>query len=177
MAVMAALRCLQSRSRLEQRIEARLIVLRPAAAEAGNRHVDQTRIQSGEGLVVEAHLAHPAGPEILDQDVGPFGETVNDFPSFGRFKIHRYPALALVPAQKGEREMTDRVTVHTLDFDYVGPHLRKNHRAVGTRDIAGKVEHQNSGERPCPARSAWRLAAIGRVIRCLKRSLKARGAA
>src|SRR5208337_4204668 len=117
MPVMAALRRHRARARLQQGIEAGLVVLGSAISEAVERHIDDAGVARRQAFVVEAELAHPPRPEILDHDVGPVGEPVNDFAAFRGRKIEGDTALALVPAEEAETEMAKRIALEAFDLD------------------------------------------------------------
>ena len=104
-------------------------------------------LRAASAFVVEAELAHPARPQILDHDVGLVREPVNDFAAFRGRKIDGDAALALVPAEKAETEMAKRIALEAFDLDNFGAELREYHRAVRTRDVAGEVEHGDAIER------------------------------
>ena len=164
MPVMAALRRHHARARLQQRIEAGLIVLGAAISERVDRHIDDARVARGQRLVVEAELAHPAWPQILDHDVGLVGEPVDDFAAFCAREIQGDAALALVPAEKAETEMAKRIALEAFYFDNFGAELREDHRAVRTRDVAGEVEHGDAIERRFFSDVQHRFSAMNRAL-------------
>ena len=88
MAVVTALRRHHARARLQQRIEAGLIVIGSAISERVDRHIDDARVARRQAFIVEAELAHPAGAQILDHDVGLVDEPVNDFAAAVGRKIY-----------------------------------------------------------------------------------------
>src|ERR1700683_4345784 len=147
MPVVAALRRHHARTRLQQRIGARLIVLGPAISERIDRHIDDARVARRQTFVIEAKFAHPARPQILDHDVRLVGEAVNYFAAFRARKIERDAALSLVPAEKAETEMAKRIALEAFDLDYFGAELREDHRPVRTRDVTGEVKHGDAVER------------------------------
>src|SRR6266478_127574 len=120
----------QARTRLQERIETGLVVLGAAIAEAVDRHIDETRIDRREGLVVQPEAAHPARPEILDHDIGAAHQAMDYLAPLGRGKVERERALALVPSKKAETEVAERVALEAFDLDHVGAHLAEDHRAV-----------------------------------------------
>src|SRR6202167_6396317 len=126
MPVVAALRGHHSRTRLQQRIEARLIVLGPAISERVDRHIDDARVARRQTFIIEAKFAHPARPQVLDHDVRLVGEAVNDFAAFRAREIERDAALALVPAEKTETEMAKRIALEAFDFNNFGAMLRED---------------------------------------------------
>ena len=162
---MTALRRHHARTRLQQRIEAGLIVIGSAISERVDRHIDDARVARRQALIVEAELAHPAGAQILDHDVGLVDEPVDDFAARGRSRDLRKAALALVPAEKAEAEMTKRIALEALDLDNFGAELREYHRAVRSRDVAGEVEHRDAVERR-PFGGA-RVVFVGNIARWL----------
>src|SRR5271157_6267011 len=147
MPVMAALRRHRARTRLQKRIEAGLVVLGSAISEPVDRHIDNARVARRQAFVIEAELAHPARPQILDHDVGLVRESMDDFAAFPRRKIDGDTALALVPAEEAETEIAKRIALEAFDLDDLGAELREYHRAVRTRDVAGEVEHGDSIQR------------------------------
>src|SRR3984957_19725933 len=147
MPVVAALRRHHARARLQQRIEAGLIVFGAAIAERVDRHIDDARGWRPEAFVIEAELAHPARAQVFDHDVGFVCESVDDFAALIGRKIQREAAFALVPSEEAEAEVAKRVALEAFDLDNFGAELREDHRAVRTGDVAGKVEYRDPIER------------------------------
>src|SRR5579864_1757692 len=107
----------QARTRLQQWIEAGLVVLGAATADAVDRHIDEARIDRRQRLVVQSEAAHPARPEIFDQDVGAAHQAVDYLASLGRGEVQREGALALVPSEKAETEVAERVALEAFELD------------------------------------------------------------
>ncbi len=147
MPVVAALRRHHARPRLQQRIEAGLIVFGAAISERVDRHIDDARIARREAFVIEPELAHPARAQVLDHDVGLVRESVDDFAAVIGSKIQGDTALALVPSEEAEAEMAKRIALETFDLDNFGAELREDHRPVRTGDVAGEIEYRDPLER------------------------------
>jgi len=86
-----------------------------AVAEAVDRHIDEARIDRRERLVVQAETAHPARAQIFDHDIRAAHQAVDHLAPLGRSKVERKRALALVPAEKTEAEVAERVALEAFD--------------------------------------------------------------
>src|ERR1700722_15282399 len=146
MMMRAALRRHHARARLQQRIEARLMVIGAAVAERVDRHVDEAGIRFRERVVIEAEALHATRAEIFHDQVGLFREAVDDVEALTIVEVDRKAALALVPSEKTQTETAKGVAIQIFDFDYLGAELRENHRTVRSRNVAGEIEHRDSIE-------------------------------
>ena len=67
-------------------------------AVAGNRAVDDPRIDCRKGFVVEAQALHHAGTEVLRDHVGPGGEVQRELAAFRIFHVEHDALLARIEA-------------------------------------------------------------------------------
>ena len=78
-----------------------MIVGRPAPhfaalTEAGDRAIDQLRIDPAEIRPADLQLIDGAGTLVLHHDVGDLRQPVDDLPAFGRFQVHGDGAFAAI---------------------------------------------------------------------------------
>src|SRR5262249_53669348 len=81
---------------LGDKVVARALGVGPVLAEAGDRTVDQPRVQRVEALPVEAVLLQSADLEVLDQDVGLRRQAADDRRAFRTCKINGYGAFVAI---------------------------------------------------------------------------------
>src|SRR5262249_22208804 len=81
---------------LRDLIVAGTVSIRTALAEAGDRAVHQTRIDFGQGLVVDAEPLLDVGPEVLDDDVGARGDLFDDLDPARVLEVERHRPLVPV---------------------------------------------------------------------------------
>src|SRR5712692_3134193 len=81
---------------LGNEIESAFAALRAGLPVAGDRRVDETRVQRRQRLVVEAERRHHAGPIVLDYDVTRACKRCEDLPAFGRLEVEDHAAFPAV---------------------------------------------------------------------------------
>src|SRR5205085_1831888 len=74
-------------------------------------------------------------------------QAVDHLAPLGRSKVERKRALALVPAEKAEAEVAERVALEAFDLDHVGAHLAQDHWSVRAGDVAAEIQYQQAIER------------------------------
>src|ERR1043166_5371753 len=67
-------------------------------SEAGDRAIDEARVDRGERGMVQPVFGEAADLEILDQHVGIAGERAHLLPTLGAFQVDRERGLAAVAA-------------------------------------------------------------------------------
>src|SRR5207249_11833137 len=142
--------------------------LRARLAEPGDRAVDEPWVQAREGAVPEAELVHRPGPEVLEEHVALAHQRAEDLPTLGRLEVQRHALLVPVDGHEvgrltaDERWPTAGVVALTrlLDLDHLGAHVAERHRAEGTGENPGEVEHANSGQRSTGFRHEFVLSSL-----------------
>ena len=135
----------------------------PRLAEAGDRTVDEARVERRKGGVVEAVLGEAAHFVVLDEDIGACGEPLDHRLPFGRGDVEGDRALppvgrhvvggigGLGPARVAEEGGTpgSRVIARTrpLDLDHVGAEIGQQLARPGAREDAAEVEHFEADQR------------------------------
>jgi hypothetical protein len=132
---------------LEERIEARRSRQGAGVAEGSDGEVDQAQVDRRERLVIEAQPLCRTGTEVLDDDVGPANEVVDDGLALWTASIDTEPALASVPSEKADAEAAEGIAVRRLDLDHISAKVGERHWTVGTGDEAGELQHAQSRER------------------------------
>src|SRR5262249_54834866 len=126
-----------------------------ALAEARDRAVDEPWVLLPERLEAEAQSLHGARPEILQHDVGPGDEPVENGLALRRLQVQREALLAAVHRHEvrglaaRERWPAARVVALAglLDLEDLGAHVAQRHRAEWPREHAGEVDDADAGER------------------------------
>src|SRR5215467_14415242 len=128
----------------------RTIAIRPVLAEAGERAVDEPRIQLVQGLVVGAQALHHAGPEALHEHVGRCGELLEHRLPLGGFHVEGHRALVAVDegVDRAADPLVARVAVllGRLDLENLGAHVGQHHRRQLGRRHARQLENPDSVE-------------------------------
>src|SRR5437773_3458659 len=121
-------------------VVARPLGVRAGLAEAGDRAVDDPRIDLRQRLVVDAEPLLHVRPEVLDDDVGARRQLLDDLDAARMLEVERHRALVPVQVEEVEAER-GRVALELLarfDLDYVRPSVRE--LADGGRARAGARE-------------------------------------
>ena len=116
------------------------IAIGAALAEARDAGVDDPRVDRAERLVVDAEAVLDVGPEVLDDDVGPGGELLEDLDAARVLEVERHRALVAVQVLEVELVAGEVVLLLRLDLDDVGAHLGELAHAGGTGSRAGEVD-------------------------------------
>ena len=131
-------------------------------AEAGDRAIDQARVERLQARIVEPVFGEAAGLEILDHDIGLGGHAPDDLAPLGTLEIERERALAAIAGmevggvepfavlarQKG-RAPSARIVAGAgaLDLDDVGSQIGQRLAGPGPGQDAGQFQHFQPGER------------------------------
>src|SRR5437867_4436450 len=123
-------------------------------AEAGDRAVDEPRIDGAQGLVRHAEPARHARAIVLHEDVGGLHEPADDLHALRALEIHRDAALVAVHGQEGSAVavLAGGAAAHVLaagrlHLDDVGAHVGEVHRAERRRHRLRHVDHADAFER------------------------------
>ena len=85
---------------LGNHVEGGFVAIRAGLAIAGDRGVDQARVQCLGIVIPQAQPVHDAGPVVLDQDVAASDQVAQDLLAFLGFQIDRDAALVAVDAHE-----------------------------------------------------------------------------
>ena len=131
-------------------------------AEAGDRAIDEARIDLAEAGVVEAVFRQTASLEVLDHDIGALGEAAHDVAPLGTLEIHRQRLLAAVAGMEiggvepfaifaGEERRPPAARVvagaGALDLDDLGAEIGQRLARPGPGEDAREFKNFQSGER------------------------------
>ena len=106
--------------------------------------------------IIQTEPRQRAGTKILHHDVGPLDQAVEDLAPFLVLEVERDALLVAVDAQEvGAFALEKRrppgtgivAPARLFDLDDPRAHVAKQHGAVGPREHAGQVEHENAIER------------------------------
>ncbi len=119
-----------------------------ALSEAGDRAVDEPRVQLAERSVAEAEALHGAGTEVLDHHVGLGEETAENGLPVRRLHVEGQALLVAVDRHEIRRlapregRPAARVVAlaRLLDFDDLCPHVAERHGAEGPGEDAGEID-------------------------------------
>jgi hypothetical protein len=134
---------------LRDDVEAAFLPVGAGLAEAGNRRIDDARVDFLDRLVVDAELFGDARPEILDDDVGRGGELHEYFLALRLLHVERDALLVAIEHRKAIALVVDlgleaaRAVAFGKSFDlgHVGAHVREHQRAVRSGHDGGEIEH------------------------------------
>jgi hypothetical protein len=143
----------QPRDRLHHQVVAG-VVGACAGAETADRRVHDLGVAGGDGVVVQREALEPAGPEVLDHDVGPGGEALGHVEVRGLLQVQRDRPLVPVDAQVVRRDVVAHgrhpragvVAGRALDLDHLGAEVGEQHRRVRARQDPGEVRDEQSAE-------------------------------
>src|SRR5581483_10074500 len=153
----------ESAQRLRDGIVAGPVRIRPGLSEAGDRAVDQSRMQLAQRVVVELVAREIADLVVLHQHVALRGQGAHQLLPFGIGEIDGDRLLAAVAA--GEvRRLGGVVAARVLDerrapaagivaaagalhLDYFGAEVGEDLRCEGPREHAGEIENPDAGQR------------------------------
>ena len=150
------MRHLVAGGRMDHRRIGRQFRRRPGLAVAGDRAVDQFRIERVQRSVIELQPPHHAGTKILDQHVGVRDQPANGFDPLRRFQIEHQAVLADIELAEGgaaiiahRRAGPHRLAFGGFDLDDFGAHIGEHARAVRAGDRGRKIDNAQAGKAPC----------------------------
>jgi hypothetical protein len=128
-------------------IEAWTFVIGAVLSEAGDAAIDDARIDLADALVIDAEFCFDVGPEVLDDDVGPPGQAVEDLEALRLLQVERHRSLVAV--QVLEVRAVPRPThllaagllQQCIDLDDVRTPIRQLPHAGRAGPDAGEIEH------------------------------------
>jgi len=141
---------------LHHGVVARLVPSRTGLAEPRDGAVDQAGIPRGDRVVVESLSGQRARAEVFDEHVALRDETIEDRATVRMFEVERDALLVPVDAHEiGALALDKRraprpgivAPAGPLDLDDPGPHVGQLHRAIGTRQHPGEVDHGDASQR------------------------------
>jgi hypothetical protein len=131
-------------------------------AEAGDRAIDQFRIDPLQAVVIEAVFGKAADLEILDDDIGFGGEFADQLLAARRRHVDEYRGFAAVGGEEiggiaaaavgvldEGRTPAARVVAFAgfLDLDHLGAEIGEQLRRPGPGENAGEIENADVGKR------------------------------
>jgi hypothetical protein len=139
----------QPRLALDDHVVAGLRSAGAGGAVAGDRTVNEPPVQSAHPIGPESQPLERARPEVLDEHVGVANQVLEQLAAFRRFQIDGNALLVPVDTQEigapavHERCPRSRVVAMAgvLDLDDLGAHVAEQHRAQGSGQHAGEVDH------------------------------------
>ena len=123
------------------------IAVRAGLAVAGQRRIDEPRVDLPQRLVAAAQLVHHAGAEGLNHHVGLGDHLLGRRHRLGPAQVECHRLLAAVDHREQLRRQRPRVVaaIRLLDLDDLGTELRQIQRAERPWQQARQVEHANAG--------------------------------
>jgi len=135
-------------------VVASLLRSRAGLAVAGNGAVDHARIDPLHGLVAQSEALHHAGPELLDEDVGPREQRLEAAPAGGALEIDDDTLLGAVQGRigcradpEGRRELAHLVAAGLLDLDDFRPGLGEHQGGERSGQQGREVEDEEAFKR------------------------------
>src|SRR5438477_670854 len=131
-------------------------------AIAGDRAIDQTRVQRFEGVVINAQAFGYAWTQLFDQDISLTRQLVEDLARLRIFEVNTDALLVALEGvigrgATGASHLGARSTglfsaaaggrARLLHSDHLGSHITENHGAKRPGGESGKVKDSNSCER------------------------------
>src|SRR5262245_26962278 len=107
---------------------------------AGDRTIDDARVNLPDARITKAQLLHDTCTEIFDQDIGMPDERREDFFPLRRFQIQCHTFFVTVNTEKVRTFAFDEwrspparfvTRFRLLDFDDLCPHVAQLHRTKG----------------------------------------------
>jgi hypothetical protein len=140
---------------LRHGVERRAVAVGAFRAEARDRGIDKTRVDSAQPIRIDAELRRHAGTEILDEDVGISHKGVEDRQVVGVARVERDAVLVaviglIVRAVETAFERAKGVASDRLfDLDDLCTEVRQQHSGGRTGDESAHFEHGYVGQRLC----------------------------
>ena len=128
---------------------------RAVLAVAGERAVDERRIERAQAFGVEAEPGHDAGPEIVDERIAAGREAADDFLALGPPQIDGEAAFVAVAGEERgavavhphAAGLPRRVTRFAgFDLDDVGAHVGQHLGTERAENVARQIEHADAVE-------------------------------
>ena len=127
---------------------------RPGLAVAGDRAIDQPRVDLAQRVVAEAQPRHHAGAELLDQHIGALDQWHQPVAVGAVLEVQHQAFLAAVEhgEHRGLAVEARLVAAHVLaarplDLDHLRAGLGQHQCRERPRQERGEIEHQDVGER------------------------------
>ena len=152
----------QAAQALDHEVIAGALGIGAGLAEAGDRTVDQLRVDLLQRFIVEAIGLEPADLEVLQQDVGLGRQFANDALAFRLGEVHRHRLLVAVGRQVvgrlagvvafgilEERRAPGAGVVAAagaLDLDHLGAEVGEDLPGPGAGQDTGQVEYADMGK-------------------------------
>ncbi len=146
---------------LDDVVVAGAVSIGPVLPEAGDRAIDEPRIDFPQAFIIETVFGEAADLEVLEQNVGLRGKPAhrllplcgrkvqNDRPlaAVARVKIGGIQPFVAFAFHEGRSPGPGVVSGRALDLDDVGAEIGKGLPDPGARQYAGKFEHPDALER------------------------------
>ena len=130
------------------------VALRPGLAVAGDRTIDEARIDLGDAVVIEAEARHDAGAELLDQDVGARQQGIEPGAVGRVLQIERQALLAAIEQRETDAVLAPMrgIVAHvlaagTFDLEHLGAGLGQQQGRHRPRQQRGEIQNQNALQR------------------------------
>ncbi len=124
---------------------------RPLLPPAGHPAVDQPRIAGETRLGADAETLGDAGPEALDQHVGPAGQAEDEPGGVRGLEVDQDGALVAVDDVRRGFQAGAR-SARPVHPDHVGAEVPQEHGGEGAGTDAAQLDHPHSGQGPAAPR-------------------------
>ena len=162
----------QAAERLDHRIVDRLVRPRAFLAEAGDRQVDDPRIDRRDVIVADAESLDHAGAEVLHEDIGCPGDLQQQVAAAGLLEVDGNRALVAVDVEERRRQAAAPVAeragmvapARRLDLDHVGALVAQDRGRPRPRQHRAQVDDPNTLIRSAHVHRSFRTGPLSRKI-------------
>src|SRR5437867_2862410 len=119
------------------------VAIGPVLAVAGDRAIDEARIQRAQRLVVDPEARRRPGARALEHHVRLARQALEDGAPLGRLQVERQAPL--VPPE--ERDAHAHRIGRGVDGEHVHPQVREQHGAERPRQLPRQIQHPEPRER------------------------------
>jgi len=140
---------------LQNLIVAGPILQRTGVAVAGERAIDEARVDRPHALVVDAEPLRHGRPEVVHHHVGALDEAAKHAEPARPLQVEADALLVAVDpeegaalARQGRGIVAEVVPFGRLDLDDARAEVTQQRAAVGSGHVAAQVEHRDAAQRP-----------------------------
>ncbi|MNN48893.1 hypothetical protein D3C81_1633930 [compost metagenome] len=123
--------------------------------EAEHAHIDQPRVDRGQGFVIQPQPLHGLRPDVVGEHVGVLDQPQQRLPSLGRFQVQHDAALVAVqpeeerahPVIAARADGAGAVAAGGFYLDHVGAKVAEHLRGRRAHEYGGDVHHLHTSQR------------------------------
>ena len=125
------------------------VLIGAGLAVAGDRHIDQPRVDRLQRLIAQAQARHDTGAELLEQDVMALDQLTHNLQRLGLLEVQGQAALVAIEVGVAGRGATIMGRQHTqqvhprgrFDTQHLGAHVRQHQGGKRAGQQGGKIQH------------------------------------